>query len=172
MSDSVIEAMPTDPLLDLLQPVLDEVARLQPQTREDPVAATELQDALESAFPSTGEIARAIGAELHRGIAQGWLCNRGSEGARFSRVAKPSPRTRDLSVDVVALEGPALRHKHPRGEVTLGFAAPGSDQEVRFDGHRPGWVFMAPGSTHTPTVTGGRMHLLYFLPGGAVEWEG
>ena len=30
---------------------------------------------------------------------------------------------------------------------------------------------MPAGSTHTPTVTGPRMHLLYFLPDGAVEWH-
>jgi hypothetical protein len=30
---------------------------------------------------------------------------------------------------------------------------------------------MPAGSTHTPTVTGPRMVLLYFLPGGAVEWQ-
>jgi hypothetical protein len=83
-------------------------------------------------------------------------------------VAKPGPETHDFSVDVVALEGEALRHRHPRGEITIGFA--GSDPDARFDGYAPGWVVMPAGSTHTPTVVGGTMHLIYFLPGGAVDW--
>jgi hypothetical protein len=31
-------------------------------------------------------------------------------------------------------------------------------------------VVFPPDSAHVPTVTGGRMLIVYFLPGGAVEW--
>jgi hypothetical protein len=155
-------------LLDLLQPVLVEVDALDPSSCDESEAAARLLDALRARFPHDGPQVRTIGELLARGIDEGWLCTQGEPEARFSRVAKASPATHDLSIDVVSLEGPALRHTHPRGEITLGFAAAG---DPRFDGHPAGWVFMRPGSTHTPTVVGGRMHLLYFLPGGAVEWH-
>lgn len=156
-----------DQLLELLQPVLRRIAPLV----EEP--AEQWADRLRSAFPVEGEVVQQIGTALAQGIEQGWLCDRGDATARFSRVAKASPETSDLSIDVVALEGPALEHTHPRGELTLGFAAPGSDPaHVRFEEQPPGWVVCQPGSRHVPTVTGGRMHLLYFLPGGAVQWHG
>ena len=41
----------------------------------------------------------------------------------------------------------------------------------RFDGNAPGWVVYGRGSAHVPTVTGGEMLILYFLPGGAIEFE-
>jgi hypothetical protein len=157
-----------EPLLELLDPVLERVAELDPSACTDAEAQARLLRALQEAFPIDGPHVQAIGEMLRQGIADGWLCNHGEPAARFSRVAKPSPATRDLSIDVVSLEGAALAHTHPRGEVTLGFAAEGTP---RFDGHPPGWVFMAPGSTHTPTVEGGRMYLLYVLPGGAVQWH-
>lgn len=155
-------------LLDLLRPVLAEVAALDPSSCRDAAGAAHLLETLRGTFPVDGAEVRAIGEALRQGIADGRLCDHGEPQARFSRVAKSTPATHDLSVDVVSLEGAALRHTHPRGEVTLGFAAGG---DPRFDGHPAGWVFMEPGSTHTPTVEGGRMHLLYFLPGGAVEWH-
>jgi hypothetical protein len=159
---------PTQRLLVLLNPVLARVAALDPSSCETAEASMRLLDGLREAFPTEGSQVQAIGELLVEGIAEGWLCGHGDPGARFSRVAKANPTTHDLSVDVVSLEGPALPHTHPRGEVTLGFAAQG---DPRFDGHPPGWVFMPPGSTHTPTVEGGRMHLVYFLPGGAVQWH-
>lgn len=159
-------------LEDLLVPVLTKVEQLRPQERSDPLSIEALLVELRRAFPYEGETVQAIGAAIADGIADGSLCNRGEATARFSRVAKPGQLGPDLSVDVVSLEGPALAHTHPQGEVTLGFPSSGSDSgDVAFDGHPPGWVFMPPGSRHTPTVTGGRMDLLYFLPGGAVQWH-
>ena len=163
---------PDHRLMELLTPVLAKVAELAPQDRSDPASQRALVEAMEVAFPYAGEHAQAIGAELATGVRDGWLCNRGEPNARFSRVAKPGPTTHGLSVDVVSLEGAAVEHTHPKGEVTLGFAAADAEGgDPRFDGYGPGWVFMAPGSRHTPTVTGRRMHLVYFLPDGAVEWH-
>lgn len=159
-------------LVQLLAPVLERVAELRPMDARDEAAAARLRDALEADLPFRGEIAQTIGREIRAGIDEGWLCDRGEPNARFSRVAKPSAATRDLSIDVVALSGPALRHRHPQGEVTLAFAADGAvTSNGRFDGHPPGWVVMPAGSTHVPTVTGPAMHLLYFLPAGAVDWN-
>lgn len=162
---------PRHDLLAQLSPVLDLVAGLPLAECHDADQAARLADQLQSALPAHGPLAQAIGQALRVGIEQGWLCDRGEPSARFSRVAKASPETRNLSVDVVALEGPAVRHRHPRGEVTLGFSVDPAAEGSRFDGHPPGWVVMPAGSVHTPTVTGPRMALLYFLPDGAVEWN-
>ncbi len=170
-TDTSLSPPPTASLLELLEPIIKRVAGLD-------VGAAQAEDqekihaALNAAFPIEGEHVVAIGKEIARGVREGWLCNRGEANARFCRVAKPSPATMDQSIDIVDLEGEALRHTHPKGEITLGFRAPTCDDDaVRFDGHPPGWVVMLPGSTHTPQVTKGRMHLLYFLPGGSVRWE-
>ena len=158
-------------LLAALAPVLERVAALAPQTRTTDDAISELEAELSTSFPIGGAVAQSIRGAIEAAIAEGWLCDRGAPEARFSRLAKPTPRTHDLSVDVVSLEGAAVRHTHPAGEITLGFPAPGTDDTVRFDGRPVGWVFCRPGSTHTPTVEGGRMNLIYFLPGGAVQWS-
>ena len=159
-------------LVELLQPVLATIAGLRPQDRADATSAAALVDALERELPFSGAQVQAIGAAVRRGVAEGWLCDRGAPEARFSRVAKPGAATRGLSIDVVSLEGSALHHRHPQGEVTLAFAAdPATAELARFDARPPGWVFCRPGSSHTPTVTGARMHLLYVLPDGAIEWD-
>jgi hypothetical protein len=157
-------------LLDLLTPVLAAVASAGVRDTTDDATADEVRAALQCAVPFEGETIQAIGAALREGIAAGWLCHRGEEDARFSRIAKASDATAGLSIDIVALRGPALRHGHPAGEVTLAFPAGDGPAAGRFDGHPPGWVVMPAGSTHTPTVTGDPMHLLYFLPGGEVDW--
>lgn len=172
----------TDPsarLRELLAPVLSKVAELAPASRTSADQVGELERELEAAFPFEGEHLQAIGAEISRGVDEGWLCNRGEPTARFCRLAKPTPDTHDLSVDVVSLIGPAIEHTHTHGEVTIGYRA--TDGQAKddtesggssvFDGRPEGWVFLPPGSRHVPTVTGHRMNLVYFLPGGAVEWH-
>jgi hypothetical protein len=162
---------PKSRLLDLLEPMAKRVAELDPGARPDERAAAALLVALRESFPPDGEAVRALGLEIRRGISEGWLCDRGEQQARFSRVAKASTATHGLSIDVVSLAGVGMRHTHPQGEVTIAFASSEADAGARFDGHAPGWVFMPPGTTHAPTVIGGRMDLLYFLPDGAVTWH-
>ena len=106
---------PTHSLLSMLEPIAAKVAELDPASATDDASAKKLAAALDDAMPFDGEDVRAIGAEIRRGIAEGWLCDRGESDARFSRVAKPGPQTAAMSVDVVSLVGPALRHTHPQG---------------------------------------------------------
>jgi len=152
----------------LLGPVLARVAALEPESRTSAEAQAELERLLREGFPADGPLAQAIGATIEVGVAEGWLCERGTADARFGRVAKPCEETHGLSIDVVRLAGAALRHGHPKGEVTLGFAVEGTP---RFDGRDPGWTFAGPGSVHVPEVNAGRMNLIYFLPEGSVDWD-
>ncbi len=162
---------PRTALLHALRPILDLVAALPLDACRDHDGAAELAARLHAALPPGDPALVTLGTTLRAAIHDGWLCDRGEPTARFSRVAKAGPDTRDLSIDVVCLEGPALRHGHPRGEVTLGWPYEPAAEGSRFDGHPPGWVVMPAGSVHTPTVTGPRMVLLYFLPGGAADWQ-
>jgi hypothetical protein len=130
----------------------------------DPAAA---HAALEQAWPSRGPHARILRAALLQAVQDGVLCDRGKDAIRYSRLCKPEATKHDLSVDFVWMSGPGIHHRHPRGEVNLGFAVEG---DPRFDGQPEGWIVFAPGTQHVPTVTGGRMLIAYFLPGGAVEW--
>lgn len=123
---------------------------------------------LEREVPMISPVVREIEAMFAKGIAEGWLCDREGGGAKFSRVAKPSPQHSNFSIDAVQLSGPGVWHKHTAGEIDLCFAASG---KPKFDGFEPGWVVFAPGSEHIPTVSGGTMNILYFLPGGQLEWK-
>ncbi len=163
--------MSAERVMQLLPPFLEKVAALDPAAVTDDASAAALLDELNGTFPADSDAVRALGTAIADGVADGSVCNRGEGEARFSRLAKPSKATHGLSVDVVALRGGALEHTHPKGEVTLGFAASADDGAARFDGHPPGWVFMPPGSKHVPTVEGEQMFLIYFLPDGAVTWH-
>jgi hypothetical protein len=130
----------------------------------DPAAA---RAALEAAFPATGPEASRLRESLLAAVEDGVICDRGQDPVRYSRLAKPADTTHDLSVDFVWMTGPGIHHRHPRGEINLCFAVEG---EARFDGQPEGWVAFAPDSRHVPTVSDGRMLIVYFLPGGEVEW--
>ena len=166
-------ATPDLELKKLLSPLLARVAELAPATRTTGAQVAELEAVLEQEFPYAGEVVQAIGREIARGVGEGWLCNRGPDDARFSRLAKPTEETHGLSVDVVSMSGKAIDHTHPQGEVTIGFPAQGTIDEaaLSFDGRPCGWVFMPPASRHIPTVRGGKMNLIYFLPEGSVQWH-
>ncbi|NOY44335.1 MAG: DUF4863 family protein [Deltaproteobacteria bacterium] len=149
-------------LLTALEPVFDALTGLD-LSRPD-----EAREHLAAAFPTDGEVVGRLRALVEAGVAEGWLCDQEAGSARFSRVAKPGEATRGFSVDAVELSGPGVWHRHPAGEVNLCFAA-GSD--AVFDGFSEGWVVFGKGSEHVPTVSGGRMLLLYFLPGGRIDWK-
>jgi hypothetical protein len=101
------------------------------------------------------------------GLREGWLCDKGTPGSKFSRVAKPE-KAQGFSIDAVLLSAAGPWHKHTKGEVNFCVAVEG---EPKFCGHAPGWAVFAPGSEHVPSVTGGTMLIFYLLPQGAVEWK-
>lgn len=144
-------------LLQALGPVLDRARSLD---IEDPAAAVAALRAL-----PTSELEAAL-KEAH---AEGWLTPKESGGVRYGRLARADTSTRGFSVDVVDMAGAATgAHTHPRGELDLCFRL---EDAPRFDGREPGWVVYPPGSRHVPTVTGGRMLIVYLLPEGAIQFE-
>lgn len=142
-----------------LSPLAHAVAGLD---LSDPEAA---RGDLERRFPfhALGELGRILRGARDAGV----LTPRSNEGVAFGRVARPSPETAGLSIDAVDIAGTGAEHTHLEGEVSLCFAEEG---DPRFDGHPEGWVVLPPGSHHAPTVEGGRMLIVYFMPNGAVRW--
>ena len=111
----------------------------------------------------------ALEATLLAAHAAGWLTPKEAGGVKFGRVSRPDPATHGLSIDAVDMQGPAAgAHTHPRGEVELCIDLAG---EPRFDGKRQRFIAYPPGSRHVPTVSEGRMLILYFLPGGEIVFE-
>lgn len=149
----------TESLIAALAPICRTVASLD--LAQPAQAEAALRDAV------APEAIAEIGAMLSAAFDAGWLCPKGGPEVFFGRLAKPSPATGGASIDAVEMGGPALEHVHPKGEVSLCFARSGTP---RFDGRGPGFVVLPPGSRHVPTVTGGRMLIVYFLPDGAMEW--
>jgi hypothetical protein len=128
----------------------------------------DLEKWLNQRFPAGGIIYRELFELCRSAIAQGWMCDREAGGIRFGRVVKPGLQTHGFSVDVVDMPpivGP--HHTHPNGEIDLIMPL---EPQARFDGHPDGWLVYGAGSSHHPTVTGGRTLVLYLLPGGAIEF--
>lgn len=149
--------MTREELVALARPVLERLRTLDADRPDEASKALAAFDA------------SALFAGLRAAHAEGWLTPRENAGLRFGRLAKASPETLGFSIDVVDMVGPAADpHTHPRGEFSLCLPLEG---EPRFDGRAPGPVVYPPGSRHVPTVAGGRMLIVYFLPGGEITFE-
>lgn len=112
----------------------------------------------------------ALAEACRAGVRDGWLCNREGGGIKYGRIFKPADDLHGFSVDVVDMQdiaGP--HHLHPNGEIDLIMPVEGS---ATFDGRPAGWCVYGPGSAHRPTVSGGRVLVLYLLPQGAIQFTG
>ena len=147
-------------LLEALAPVL---AVLREVDLSDPGA----EEALRSRLPLSGPELSRVAALVRAGLDDGWLCPREGGGLRYGRAAKAGPATAGFGIDTVDMAGAGPGHLHPNGEIDLCFPIEGSPM---FDGRPPGWTVYPPGSWHVPTVSGGRMGILYFLPEGAIRF--
>ena len=148
----------TEAFVAAITPLAERLAQVD---LSDPGAA---QSEIEAAFPFAGETVAAVRALAEQGAAEGWLVPKEAGGVKFGRAAKDLA---GFSVDVVSMNGPGPRHKHPNGEIDLCFTTSGA---ATFDGHAQGWVIYGPDSVHVPTVADGAMVIVYFLPGGAIEF--
>ena len=147
-------------LCDLLAPVLAEIAGA---TWGEALAAR-----LNERYGADSDLFRELEECCNDGIESGWMGLRGEPVRQGARVIQPCHETHGMSVDLVQLidfTGP--HHRHPEGEVC---AVMTESAAGRFDGHPRGWAVYPPGSAHWPAGTGGRVRILFFLPGGAIEY--
>jgi hypothetical protein len=147
-------------LLTALQPVLEVVNDVDPN---DPEARAKLSERL----PLDGEVLTKVRGILRAGVDAGTLCDREAGGVKFSRVLKAMDDN-EVSIDAVHMSTKGPEHTHPNGEIDLCFAVSG---DAKFDDNPEGWTVYGSGSRHFPTVTGGVMDILYFLPGGKIEFH-
>ncbi len=153
------KAEPWDPteIFEALDPILDVAETLD---LKDPVA---VRERLSEVFPVDGPLVSALEETLLQAREENKLLPKEVGGIRFGRLAKDR---KGFSIDVVEMDGPGPKHRHPRGEIDLCLTL---ENEPRFDGQEEGWVVYGEDSAHVPTVTGGKMLILYLLPGGAFE---
>lgn len=149
--------MTKDQFLKLLEPL---AAALRSVDVDSPTAAATAAQLA----PVEGPTVAAIRAAAVAAIGSDWLLPKENAGIRFGRVAKD---LHGFSIDAVLMDCPGPRHRHPNGEIDLCFALQG---DPKFDHQAPGWVVYGRGTTHVPTVRDGQMLILYFLPGGAIEF--
>lgn len=146
---------------DLLKALTPLAAALEGLSLDDPAAA---RAEIERRLPFDGPAVKAVREAAMAGAEAGWLLPRQNGEVRFGRVTKS---LHGFSVDAVLMSTPGPQHRHPNGEIDLCFTTKG---DARFDGHPQGWVVFGPMSVHIPTVSDGEMLILYFLPGGAIEF--
>lgn len=145
-------------LIDQLRAIGAHVATLD---LTDPAAATA---ALRAAFPD-GD---ALTAALRQAHSAGELPLRAASAeVSFGRLARPADAG-GCSIDLVDIAGSGAGHTHPTGEVS--WCVPWSG-EPEFEGVGGGWAVLPPTSHHVPTVTGGRMLIVYWIPDGKVTWD-
>ncbi|MEM1449877.1 MAG: DUF4863 family protein [Planctomycetota bacterium] len=150
-------------MLDTFRPLLEAAEGVD---LADPAAA---RATLSERLEPTSDEGRRLSEALVQLLEEGKVADRGAPPLRFGRAAKATEETLGFSIDVVDMQGEGPLHRHPNGEVNWCVALEG---EPRFQDQPPGWVVEPPGSQHVPTVTGGRMLIVYLLPEGAIEFVG
>ena len=151
------ETMTKAQFVELLRPLAQALQGLD-------VDAADAAAVVERAAPFAGALVGAVRTAALANVDSEWLLPKAQGGIRFGRVAK---ELLGFSVDAVLMDVPGPKHRHGNGEIDLCFTTKG---EPRFDGKPAGWVVYGNGSVHVPTVRGGEMLILYFLPGGAIEF--
>jgi hypothetical protein len=149
--------MTKEQFTELLRPLAQALAAVD-------VDAPDAAAQAERAAPCAGPLVAAVRQAAVASIGSPWLLPKAQGGIRFGRVVK---ELLGFSVDAVLMDVPGPKHRHPNGEIDLCLTTKG---EPRFDGKPAGWVVYGKDSTHIPTVRGGEMLILYFLPGGAIEF--
>jgi len=108
---------------------------------------------------------------LRTGGKEGWAFYAEITGPEYrrGRIAAPSAETYGLSVESGLLTNVQGNfHRHPYGEINM--IGP-VDPTGQFCGHGAGWKVFPPNSQHYPTVTGGAVTMLFFLPKGEIEYK-
>ncbi len=119
-------------------------------------------------FPPGSPVFEDIREACRAGAEDGWMQLQGDASRRGARVIEPAAESAGLSVDVVELAdivGP--HHRHPGGEICAVLPVTAG---ARFDGRGEGWTVYPPGSEHWPSAEGGRLRVMFFLPGGVIEY--
>lgn len=146
-------------LFELFSPIADLIA-------SQPITA-DLQYKLENTYPLSHPNIQMIKKLCQEGIRDGWIQMRGKPALQFCNLHRQNAQS-SIRIDMVDMTGVGPGHTHLSGEANLCFATEGRPS---FDGLLEGWVVKPPNSWHQPTVTGGRMLIIYFIPNGQIQFD-
>lgn len=107
---------------------------------------------------------------LKIGVEEEWAAYVEIDGAdyRRGRIAEASLETAGMSIESGLLRDVKGQYYcHTNGEINMIIPL---EEGAQFCGHGAGWCVFAPLSEHFPTVTRKAL-ILYFLPGGAIEYR-
>ncbi|KXN87479.1 hypothetical protein AN958_08784 [Leucoagaricus sp. SymC.cos] len=131
------------------------------------------------------------------GLEEKWLASISLDGSRYrrSRLCGPCEATKYFSITAVYMDSgyrPATStsaeegklddvyektefsgqfHIHPYGEINTVITLDETAEMRGIDGWQgPGWTSPGPGTRHYPTVRGGRVIALFFLPAGRIAY--
>jgi 2-hydroxylaminobenzoate mutase len=130
-----------------------------------------LEFELNRRFGPYGAFHDRLATLMRAGVAEGWAGYAPVKGAGYSRgrIADESVETRGMRVETGLMRDVVGQyHRHTRGEIDLVIPL---DPGARWCGHGAGWVVYPAGSEHFPTTEGGQALVLFFLPGGAIDYR-
>jgi hypothetical protein len=160
------DVLPTGPHKPILMAAVD---KLLDFIKDKPLDA-QLEAELNDLYGAATENYQELLGLLRTGIEEGWACYAEIDGPdyRRGRLAKPSSETHGFSVETGMLKNVLGNyHEHPLGEINM--IGP-VDATGQFCGSGAGWKVFPPKSRHYPTVTGGKVTMLFFLPEGKIEY--
>nr|BAF56677.1 2-hydroxylaminobenzoate mutase [Pseudomonas fluorescens] len=149
--------------------MMEAVASLLSFLKDKPLDQ-KLEVELNERFGATSEVYSNLLRLLRAGIEEGWACYAQIDGPDYCRgqLAKATENPNGYSVESGMLKNVLGNfHLHPRGEINM--IGP-VDEGATFCGSGAGWKVFEPGSRHFPTVNGGKVTMLFFLPGGEIEY--
>ena len=133
---------------------------------------TQLQYTLSEKFPLSSGLIQDIRSWCLASVNDGSVRMRGPKSLRFGNLLHQKRNNYGFRIDIVDMTGVGPGHLHPLGEINLCFSVENTDDGgTSFDGISEGWVVKQPGSWHKPTVSNGRMVIVYFLPKGKVQFD-
>lgn len=130
----------------------------------------QLESELNARFGPGSEVYTNLLRLLRLGIAEGWACYAQIDGPDYRRgqLAKAADTAIGYSVETGMLKNVLGNyHLHPQGEINM--IGP-VDEGATFCGSGAGWKVFEPNSQHYPTVRGGKVTMLFFLPGGEIKY--
>lgn len=149
--------------------LMERVRRLCDEIRAMPLDAA-LEARLNREYGAGTEAYARLVTLLKVGVEEGWAAYADIDGKdyRRGRIAEPSDETAQMSVESGLLRDvKGQYHCHTKGEINMIVPL---EAGAQFCGHGAGWRVFPPMSEHFPTVSG-RALMMYFLPGGEIEYR-
>lgn len=150
-------------MLAALRRVMDDIAG-------EPLAPA-LEATLNGRYGVGSEAYRTLSGLLLQGVEEGWAAYApigDDPDYRRGRIQEPCEETHQISVESGLLRDvKGQYHRHTTGEINMIIPI---DPDGAFCGQGAGWKVFAPMSEHYPTVTGGKVLIMYLLPQGRIEY--